>query len=728
MLQKTPIALAVAALLAPLATFADEAVKADSSEHDHKYERIIVTASPLEKSAINSAQPIHVLSDDELRQAQAATLGETLRGIPGVQSSYFGPTASSPVIRGLDGPRVKVVQNGLDAADISRGGPDHAVSTESSTAQQIEIFRGPSTLLFGSGASGGVVNVVDNRVPRYSVQGVSGYYGAGYNSGANERNVSAGVDAGKNDIAVHLDIFKRKGDDYDVPGFIDQEGHLTKTIDNSFTDDLGYNIGASYFLDSGFIGFSYGRMERDYGLPGHTHGEEGHDDTGEAHEEHDDIFASFVQDRYQVLGSFLEPVKGFKRLDVNFGFTEMVHDEIEGDVIETGFTLKQTELRLTAAHHQILGWDGALGVQVQNQKYTSSGIEAFTPDSETELAGLFWLVEKSIDKVTFEGGARIEEVKIKTDDFSTLKYTPVSASLGASYRATEQLIYSMSLSYSERAPQANELFSNGAHFATRSYEMGGFYELHEDHHAPTDPGYTGLYHIAPSADGLSKEQASNIDLGLHYDGLKFHLDASLFYNRISDFIYQTNTGIGSDMLELAHNHDDHGADTPADHHGHDHSDVALPIYAYQQQDADLYGYELAGHYEFNAHWHVGAFSDYTRAKFAKGDGANRNIPRIPAQRAGLHLSYMTQGWDTKISYTHHFSQNKITNDEERTESFGMLSANLNYYPSYFAGQDVAIYVKAENITNQLGYAHNSFIKDFAPLPGRSIGIGIRAQF
>lgn len=721
MLQKTPVALAVATLLFPLTIFAHETEDEAPHEHEHKYERVIVTASPLEKSAINSSQPIHVLSDDELRQFQAATLGETLRGIPGVQSSYFGPTASSPVIRGLDGPRVKVVQNGLDVADISRGGPDHAVSTESSTAQQIEVFRGPSTLLFGSGASGGVVNVVDNRVPRYSVQGVSGYYGAGYNSGANERNVSAGVDAGANDITVHVDMFMRKGDDYDVPRFLTLEGERASSIENSFTDDKGFNLGASYFMDTGFIGFSYGRMERDYGLPGHTHDEgESHDN----HDEHDDIYARFVQDRYQVLGSFTEPMKGVKRLDINLGFTEMNHDEIEGDVVETGFSLEQTELRLTAAHQPLLSWDGAVGIQVQNQKYHSSGTEAFTPNSETDLAGLFWLLEKNVNKITYEMGARVEEVKIATDDFGTIKHTPVSASFGVNYRATELLSYSMSLSYSERAPQANELFANGAHFATRSYELGGFYELHEDHHASTDPDYTGLYHVAPSSTGLNKEKANNIDLGLHYDGLKYHLDASVFYNHIRNFIYQVNTGIGSDMLDFDHNHDDHDAND----HDHDHGSTGLPIYAYQQQDADLYGYELAGHYEFNSTWHVGAFSDYTRAKFVDANAGAKNIPRIPSQRAGIHLSYMPPGWETKLSYTHHFSQNKISADEVKTDGFGMLSAHVNYYPGYFAGQDVAIYLKAENITNQLGYAHNSFIKDFAPLPGRSFGIGVRAQF
>lgn len=723
MFQKSPLALLISCLLTPTGLYADDTTEQTESEHEHKYERILVTASPLEKSALDSSQPIHVLSNDDLRQAQAATLGETLRGIPGVQTSYFGPTASSPIIRGLDGPRVKIVQNGLDAADLSRGGPDHAGTTESTTAQQIEVFRGPATLLFGSGASGGVVNVVDNRVPRYAVQGVTGYYGAGYSTVANERHASAGVDAGQGNFAVHLDAYKRKNNDYKVPLFLNEEQELSKKIDNSFTDDHGYNFGSSYFFDNGFLGVSYGYMERDYGLPGHSHHHdeeknEGHGENSQQELAHDDVFAHFKQDRYQVLGSFSDPLQGIKRFDLNLGFTQLKHHEIEDHVIETGFALEQTELRLTAAHTALWGWDGAFGVQLQQQKYTASGTEAFTPASDTDLAGVFWLLEKNIGAATFETGLRIEEVRINTEHQARLKYTPVSASFGVNYQASTALIYSLSLSYSERAPQTSELFSNGAHFATRSYELGGFYHLVPITPAHTPEASAQIYTIEPSATGLTKEQAHNIDLGLHYDGDKFHLDANLFYNQIDQFIYQQNLGLFSEQLEHKYQHDEN--------HGHE---TNLPIYAYQQQDANLYGYELSGHYELNRHWHIGAFSDYTRAKFKHGQG---NIPRIPSARVGAHLNYISAIWDSKISYTYQLKQNKITADEEETAGFGQLSVNINYYPEQWAGRgfgdDIAIYFKADNITNQLGFAHNSFIKGSAPLPGRNFSLGLRVQF
>ena len=355
---------------------------------------------------------------------------------------------------------------------------------------------------------------------------------------------------------------------------------------------------------------------------------------------------------------------------------------------------------------------------MKEQDYVAEGVEAYTPASTTTLAGIFWLLERNFGAVTIEAGARVEQVELKTDRFATLDYSPVSASLGAVYRANDALKYSLSLSYSERAPQANELFANGSHFATRTYEIGGVFELHDEHHHAPEHEHAeedhGSYHIATRSNALAVEKANNIDLGVHYEGDKFHLDANVFYNRINDFVYQHNTGIFSDALEQDHHDHDHG-------HAHD---ASLPVYVYQQQDAELFGYEISTHFELNANWHFGAFTDYTRAKFINGG----NVPRIPAQRVGLNLKFFEQNWDAQLGYTYYMKQDKIGENEHVTEGYGLLNAYVNYYPGIFKGQDVAIYVKAENISDRLGYAHNSFIKDYAPMPGRNIGIGVRARF
>ena len=726
----------------------DEGTETD--QHDHSYERIVVTASPLQKSAIDSAQPIYVMSADELREFQAATLGETLRNIVGVQASYFSPTASSPIIRGLDGPRVRILQNGLDVADISRGGPDHAISTETSTAQQVEIFRGPSTLLFGSGASGGVVNVVDNRVPRFIDEGISGQYGLNYNSVSQEQLASAELNARNGNFAFHLDAFQRDADDYEVPTFVNDEGEESDHIENSFTEDSGFTLGASYLLDNGFIGFSAGRLEREYGIPGHEHHghdhgheEEYHDEEdhgheeehehGEEHDHEEGVFAKFKQDRYQILSSFENPIPGFERLDLNLGYTELTHSEIEEEMIGSGFAVEQSELRIAATHAPIAGWRGAVGVQVEQRDYESNGEEAFTPSSETDLTGIFWLVERNFGDLTVEAGARYEQVSLKTAEFNTLDYTPGSFSLGFRYQVNENLQYALNASYSERAPQANELFSNGMHFATSTYELGGIYELHEEHHEEhheeeheeehAGEPHLELYHLEVASNALASEKSNNIDLGVHYQTERFHVEANVFLNDIDDFIYQQNTGIMSNQLELDHAHDEEHAGHD-EHEGHGHDEEGLPVYLYQQQDARLFGYEVSGHYQVTQNWHIDAFTDYTRAKFVNGG----NIPRIPAQRIGATLKYTQPTWDAALGMTRYADQNKVGENEEATDGFSLVNLRLNYYPGMFANQDVSVYFKVENLTDELGFVHSSFIKEDAPLPGRNIGIGVRAYF
>lgn len=714
-LQKRPLSLLIPAFLISGITFAQD-------EH-LELERILVTASPLERTAIESAQPIYVLSGDFLRQSQAPTLGETLRDLPGVQSSYYSPTASSPVIRGLDGPRVRILQNGLDVGDVSRGGPDHAVTTETSTARQIEVLRGPATLLYGSGASGGIVNVVDNRVPRSPVIGTEGHVEAGVAGAANERYGSASLQQGTENFAFHIDGFKRDADDYRVPTFTTPDGERAQTIENSFTEDQGATVGASYLFDRGFLGASYGRLERSYGIPGHSHDHGDEHDHG--HDEHDDagIYADSVQDRFQVLGRVEQPFAGFQSLDFNLGYTELTHEELEDEFVESGFGLEQVELRVTGRHNEVWGWSGATGVQFKQQDYTSYGAEAFTPNSDTELAGLFWVGERRVGDITYELGARVEYVEIDTHGLETLSYRPVSLSTGATYRYNPELQFAVSLSYSERAPQAAELFSNGAHFATRTYDLGGIYNLqpvddsHDHDHDHEE------YEVVLSSQGLQKEVATNLDLGVHYDGERFHLDANVFYNQIDDFIYTRSLGFTSGQLDGdagLGGHDDHGHD-----HGHDHDDSGLPVYQYMQEDADLYGYEISGHYYLSDHWRVGGFSDYTRAKFSGNTG---NVPRIPAQRTGLNLRYTESNWDATIGYTQYWAQNDVADGEFGTDSFGMLNAYLNFYPEMSGRQDLAIYVKAENLNNRLGFVHNSFIKDYAPMPGMNIGAGIRLSF
>ena len=261
----SPLVIALLAAMSSTAYAEEKNLQKDETD----IERVLITASPIKRTVLESSTPVTILSGEELDQNQAATLGDTLKSVPGVHSSYYGPVASSPIIRGLDGPRIKVVQNGLGASDASRVGPDHQVSTETSTATQIEVLRGPATLLYGSGAIGGVVNVVDNRLPTQRQEGVSGEVFAQYDNVAEAKTLSTDLNAGSGDFAFHIDGYTRKTDDYKipVPADIDADGGST-TLANSDIDASGYNLGAGWITDDMRVAFSYGHMDSDYGLPG----------------------------------------------------------------------------------------------------------------------------------------------------------------------------------------------------------------------------------------------------------------------------------------------------------------------------------------------------------------------------------------------------------------------------------------------------------------------------
>lgn len=716
--RKTPLALFVTSFVgftASSSLIAHELQEVSSSTHEHANTEVItVTASPMNRTPLESAQPISILAGDELQEQHAHTLGETLAKMPGVNATHFAGVASSPIIRGLDGPRVKITQNGLDSGDVSRGSPDHAVTTETSVAEQIEVFRGPATLLYGSGAIGGVVNVVDNRIAKDFVGGVRGFYGLGGDTASNRREMTAGVTADHGQSVWHFDAFTRHSGDYDAPTFINEEGESVSSVENSFIDAQGANVGVSYLFESGYLGVSYGRMEQQYGIPGHSHHDHDHDHDhahDHAHEatHAEGPYADLWQNRVQVHGGWNNPSAAFKQVELRYGFTDYQHQEIEHGVAGTTFGNRQHELRLTATHEAWQGWTGALGYHFFDQEQTAAGAEAYTPDSTTRKHAAFWLLEKEHQQLNWQLGARVEDVQVNERSF-----TPVSASFGVTYSMNDAWVLSANIAHAQRAPTAAELYSNGAHLATRTYELGLGYELEavSDHH----------YHLHQVARAGRVEKANNIDLGIHLNQQRFHFDWTFFYNRIDDFVYGAYTSINHLELHHEHHHDhDH------DHeHDHDHAfHEGLPVIAYTQRDVELYGYELNTSYELSEHWTVALFSDYVRAKTRDG---GENLPRIPAQRFGSDLRYQAATWETTLSYIWYNKQNRISHGESVTDSFGLLNAQVNWFPTQLANHNLSVYLKAENLTDELGLVHNSFLKEYAPMRGRNLSIGIRGEF
>ncbi len=739
-------------------------------------ETIDVYATPLHSSVIESALPVNVISNDELRTKQSSTLGETLKNELGVHSTYYGPVASSPIIRGLDGPRVLITQNGLDVSDASRVGPDHIVATETSTAEQIEVLRGPATLFYGSGAIGGVVNVVDKRVPRAIEQHID--YSLQHNDVADENEASVNINSGQGNIAFHFDAFWRESNDYKIPGNAsneeehddhdeehddhgeehdDHEEESNGRLANSAAKSNGFTIGTSYILDKGFIGFSYGQMDREYDIPGHSHHghheeeHEGHEEEDHEEEGHDDnVYGDLEQQRWQVLSEYSLDSDWLTQIKSKLSYTDYQHQEIEGDAVGTLFENKMSEARFDIYHKEFSGWQGAWTLHHKKSDFKAVGAEAFTPPSKTTTTAAAWLVEKHFDQFLWQVGARIEHVDIETDSLFFTEahdehhegegheehdehensyqesFTPVSASVGLVWDYQKGYNLGLSASFAQRAPSASEIFSNGPHIGTNTYEVGTLYEV-EVHDGEAE------IHFEEDAIDNNLETSYSLDLTWRKFSGDLGIIASVFYNQFDNYYYLANTGL---FFEEEHGHDDHGDEHDGDHgdehdgdHGdehdgeHEEEEEGLPIYHYQQQNLDMYGVELELVYQWSPSLTSTLFTDYTHTELDDGS----YLPRMPPLRIGGGLMYQGNGFYAEFNVRHYFEQDNVADLETTTGSYTIIDAHANYYLQGF-GDDTVLFLKIDNLADQEARVHTSFLKDDAPLPGRGISFGIRGSF
>lgn len=759
-MKKTLIALALAS------SFSATAEEQQHRDDDHNLETVVVTASPLRLTVLESAQPVTVLSGEALQQQQAATLGETLKNQVGVHSTYYGPVASSPIIRGLEGPRVKVVQNGLDASDASRVGPDHVVTTEASTATQIEILRGPATLLYGSGAIGGVVNIVDNRLPNTRMDGVEGSVGYQHDTVSSENLFNVNLDGGSGNFAWHIDAFDRDSDNYEIPDGIIIDGEETDgELENTFIDATGYTFGGAWVGDKTTVALSYGRLENDYGIPGHHHHhEDEHDEEheGEEHEgeehDHDEeeevVFGSLEQDRFQAMIDWKNLDGWVTDIHWHSAYTDYQHSEIEDGEIGTTFENDTIETRLWAEMREMNGWNGVIGVHYSATEFEAIGEEAFTPPSDDTNFAVFLLEEKQFGEFRWQLGARVERVELDPDNdffehdedhhdeheeehegeehdehdeheeimFDTLSYTPISASAGVVWSYADSSTLAFNVAYSERAPSASEVFSNGAHIGTNSYEVGAGFDI-------ITAG--DEYEIVQSATDPKEEKSKNIDLTWRTTSDDFTASVSVFYNWVDDYLYLRDTGlVFEDDHDHGHedDHDDDHHDDDHDDHGDEHGDEhegeeGLPIFHFNQEDATLYGFEAEMDWHFSDQWRLEGIWDYTRAKLDNSG----NVPRIPPMRIAADLHWESDSWHAEAGFSHYFEQDKVANMETSTDSYTLVNASVRYYMD-LQNTDVTIYLKGNNLTDEEARVHSSFLKEDAPLPGRSFVLGAKFDF
>lgn len=729
-------------LLIPLLAVASSHAMAQEDRMEH-----VLVSVPIHKKSAETALPVTILNGRELQRAVAGSIGETLGDKPGISSSSFGPGVGRPVVRGQQGPRAITLQNGTSVADVSSLSPDHAVGVDPMLAESIEVLRGPSTLLYGGGAIGGVVNVIDNRIPLQPLGELQGAIEYRYNDAAESDTGVAKLEGGNESFSFHLSGTFREFNDLDIPGLAideaalesleehhDEDEHdddhkehdnehdeheeeLENTdgfIANTDGDFDSYTVGGSFhFGEKGFFGLAVNRMETEYGIPpgshGHheeEHGEEDHDDEhhdedehhgedehhdeGEHEDEHHEdeeeiIRIDLEQTRYDAMLHLHGLVPGF--VDVMRGFltyTDYAHVELEGVEVGTRFDRETWEGRLELVHDGSL--HGVVGLQWKADEFEAVGEEAYVPATDSTEIGIFVVEDFHSGDWRYELGGRLDRVERDpaAQRASQEDFSSFSVSGAAIWDFQSNWSAGLSLSRSARAPSTEELFSNVD--AT-------------DHEEYVTHAATGAIEIGDP--NLDEEASINVDLNLSWENGGDWILLSLFYNSFEDYIFLVNTG--EEVDETA-------------------------VYAYHQEDADFYGIEFESHFGLGemagGDLTLGVFGDYINAEFdSSGD-----VPRMPPARIGSELEWSNGALDAWIKVLNASDQDNAGEFESDTDGYTRWDAGIDY--SWTLGDDTQLlaFLKWKNIGDEEIRLSTSFLRNYAPQSGESVEAGIRYSF
>ncbi|WP_288379145.1 TonB-dependent receptor domain-containing protein [uncultured Massilia sp.] len=690
-LQRTPLAVAILFAFAP-AVHAQTDSSRLSTDPD-SVPTVVVSASTLGVLEDDMITPVTSLSGGALVRARESTIGETLANQPGITSSHFGAGASRPVIRGMDGPRVKILSDGAEVQDASTISPDHAVGFEPILAERIEVLRGPSALAYGGGAVGGVVNILDRKIPtQMPAKPVEGSMELRANSVAREKTGAFEITGGAGNIAVHAEGVKRDAGDYRVGKDWD-EG---RRVNGSYKETESGTVGLSWVGERGYIGAAYTKERTEYGIPGHNHefeschphgdhlhcGGHGHEEEEEGHDhEHEHEHGEEVpvvkldSDRWDVRGEYRNPMAGITKARLRASFTDYRHDELEEGVVATSFLNKGHDVRVEMEHAPVGGVRGVFGLQTTRRDFNTVGEEAYVPPTVTRKHAAFITEEYKLDNWRFEAGARHEWQDIKVDSASARDTDArgTSVALGAVWKFQPQYSLRAGVARSHRLPTSEELYADGVHLATATYEVGN--------------------------QDLGKETSNNIDVTLR----KFEGDTtfslSAFHNKVDNYIY---------------------ARTLDNHEG-------FQLVEYAQRDAVFTGLEAEVRHKFSNVVEGTLFGDMVRARFDKGEEGSRNIPRIPAHRIGARVNADWQAWHGMVEVVRVGKQDRVAEFEGTTGGYNMVNLG-GHYTTRIGGVPAQLYARINNLTDELAFSHTSFIKEAAPLPGRNITAGLRFVF
>ena len=663
---------------------------------------VIVTGNPLGSDLFELASPASVVQGEDLFRLRRSTLGDTLDGLPGVAATGFGPNASRPVIRGLDGDRIRLLQNGTGVLDVSSLSFDHAVSIDPLVIERAEVVRGPAALFYGGSAVGGVVNVIDNRIPQAAVNGVNGRVEGRFGGAEREKAGAVVFEVGNGSLALHADVYSRNTEDLKIKGFarsarlraadpqpVEAEGVLP----NSAAKSDGGAFGLSHTWTNGYIGISRSGFNSTYGTVAEP-----------------TVTIDMQSSRWDIAGEIRELGNVIRALKFKAGKTDYEHTELDAGVAATRFTNKGHDIHIEATHGKLGPLQGAFGLQITDFDFSALGAEAFVPSTSTNSRSAFFFEELPLGALKLTFGGRHERSEVgsdgggpvafggtgpRFDPAQTRTFSGNSGALGAVWSFSPGLALALNGAYTERAPTYYELFANGPHAATGVYEIGN--------------------------SGFGKEKSKALDLTLRMKSGKHSGSIGVFQNRFDNFISLFNTGNtrGADG-EL--NPPDAGDGTSLNT-----GEEILPEFAYRAVPARFRGIEAEG--RFRVLERGGTLDLLVNAGYVRADDKSTGLPlpRISPLRYGVGIDYRQDRLGARVDATIFEEQDRVAAGELPTDGYTMLNAMVSYrLPA--AGVRFEAFLRGVNLLNEEARNHVSFLKDIAPLGRRSAQLGVRGQF
>ena len=661
--------------------------KSASLDEEIPMDEIVVTA-PMSRPLFQQAQSTSVLSGQNLTLAIEPSLGQTLARLPGVSSSYFGPAASRPIIRGLDGDRIRILQNGLNTIDASATSVDHAVSFDTSNLKSVEVVRGPATLLYGSNAIGGVVNSIDGRIVDQKIDGtIRGSLGGRYSSVDNGYQSSGMLEGGYKGLAFHVEAFSRAAEDFRIPGnartpaeqaanpLPPGQTEVSKVMPNSNLRSQGVTSGLSYIWDKGFFGFAWTEFHTNYGSPAERN-----------------VVIDMHQQRLDVRGAFYQPLPRIKEISYKLATSSYQHTEFDSGQPSTLFKNNGYDARVEAKHEKIAGMQGVVGFQSDRSEFSTSGDEAFLPPTITQADALFLYEDISRGPLSFQFGGRYDHISV--DSLASSSFGPavartfdnLSSSVGLVFTPNDEYAVAFTINHAERAPTYQELFANGTHAATGAFEIGN--------------------------PNLKQEKSLGFDLNVRKRIGWVTGSVGGYFNRFSNFIGQFPTGVVhvvngesyNELLYKATNAEFIGSELEATFH------LLHPITTNPPAGQNNL------HLQFRA--------DVVRARDTQ---TGLSLPRIPPFHLTTALMLERGAFGARLEGIYAAPQSQLAMNELRTSSYFLVNLSLTYRIKQ-GPTTMDVFIKGMNLTNEDAREHTSVLKDRVPLPGRGLVAGMKLTF